>query len=241
MIYRIACFSDTHTQHLQVDMPKCDLAIFAGDSTDRGGQYQTFDFLDWFNKQYEATHKVMIAGNHEVAWDAEKYTHNAPPDWTTGSYFELTYPNVKYLNNSSVNIWGLNIWGSPVTPNFFPEYWGFNKSRGAEIRKVWDQIPSDTDILISHGPMRGSLDWIANGGHNMEHLYPSGNVGCDDLRDKVYSLPNLKLFVCGHIHDNTATLDIPIGSRNLKYVNAACLTNRYQFRHQPQVVEIEIP
>lgn len=44
---------------------------------------------------------------------------------------------------------GLKIWGSPIQHEFFN--WAFNRKRGKEIKKHWDLIPSDTNILITHG------------------------------------------------------------------------------------------
>ena len=238
MKIKIALFSDTHTFHHRVILPECDIALFAGDSTDRGEQHLSLNFFNWYNLQTQATHKLFIAGNHENNWDPEKRFNKDKPEWLSKEFLTGNYPNIKYLDNESVNILGLNIYGTPYTPDFFPEYWGFNKPRGLEIRKEWDKIPDNTDILISHGPMKGYMDYIKPSG--MYSPYPEGNVGCLDLKDRVYQLQNLKLMVCGHIHEGNGICDIPIGDRNLIYVNAACCDGQNYFRNQPYVVEIEI-
>jgi hypothetical protein len=62
------------------------------------------------------------------------------------------YPTVIYLNDSGVEIDGLKFWGSPVQPYF--HNWAFNRI-GDDICKHWELIPLDTDILITHGPVKG--------------------------------------------------------------------------------------
>lgn len=87
-----------------------------------------------------------------------------------------------YLKNSAVTIEGIKIWGSPVTPYFLGM--AFNKRRGEAIRKIWQQIPSDTDILITHGPPFGVRD---------------KKVGCEELLTQVGKLQP-KIHVFGHVH-----------------------------------------
>ncbi len=56
---------------------------------------------------------------------------------------------------------GLKFYGSPWQPTF--HNWAFNLDRGEEIKKVWDKIPNDTDVLITHGPPFGILDKTVEG------------------------------------------------------------------------------
>jgi len=39
------------------------------------------------------------------------------------------------------------------TPEFCE--WGFMKARGEPIQEIWNKIPDQTDILITHGPPLG--------------------------------------------------------------------------------------
>ena len=56
-----------------------------------------------------------------------------------------------YLSTRSIHdIVGLRFWGSPVTPRFCS--WAFNADRGAPIRRYWDAIAPDVDVLVTHGP-----------------------------------------------------------------------------------------
>lgn len=58
------------------------------------------------------------------------------------------YLNCIYLEDSYIELYGLKIYGAPWQPRFCD--WAFNVDRGADILKKWNQIPSDTDILISN-------------------------------------------------------------------------------------------
>ena len=78
--------------------------------------------------------------------------------------------NVHYLCDSGLEFEGLKIWGSPYTPTFGK--WNFMRNRGDEIKKHWDLIPSDVDILVTHGPPYGIFDETIDGIH----------AGCEDLR-----------------------------------------------------------
>jgi len=61
--------------------------------------------------------------------------------------------NCIYLEDSSTTVHGYKIYGSPWTPYFFG--WAFNAQRGKECAEIWSKIPTDTEILITHGPPHG--------------------------------------------------------------------------------------
>lgn len=233
----IAAFSDTHGKHREITIPECDIAIFAGDiSAGYGSMYETIDFLDWYSSQYLATEKIFILGNHDLFGDPERCTGRLLPQWFSDALER--YTNLTYLYNNSVNIMGVNIWGSPVTPDFFPEYWAFNKKRGAKIRQTWSTIPENTDVLVTHGPAKGFLDTVPE--RPGFSAYPAGHVGCEDLKDRIYQLPQLKAMIVGHIHEISDTIEIYMGNRRLKYCNAAIVANGYKVMFQPQLIEIDI-
>jgi Icc-related predicted phosphoesterase len=98
--------------------------------------------------------------------------------------------NVFYLENGSVDIEGVKIWGSPYSPTF-GYGWGFNKDRGYDINEVWNTIPMDTDIVITHSPIYGYNDVAQN---------TNQNVGCEDLYHRLQEVkPHLHF--AGHIHE----------------------------------------
>lgn len=209
---RVVCFSDTHGHHSKLkDVPDGDILIFAGDYT--YDQRDEIKQLSRFNKWLGTLphkHKIMIAGNHDWLFEREHYL-------ATG-----IVTNAIYLNDSSTTIGKLKVWGSPVTPAF--NNWAFNRQRGSEIKRHWNMIPDDTNILVTHGPSRGVLDWDAR-----KHL------GCDDLAATLCKLHNLKLHVFGHIHSGHGQEN----NGGVQYVNGAC---GYWWHHQwnqPIVVDID--
>src|SRR6185369_10981605 len=114
-----------------------DILIHAGDFTRRGKQDEVADFLQWYSTQPQK-YKILIGGNHDFLLEKQ-------PD-----VFKTMLPsNIIYLENDTVEIEGLRFWGSPITPYFFD--WAFNRQRGDDIKKYWDMIPDNTDIIITHG------------------------------------------------------------------------------------------
>lgn len=207
---KIVAISDTHGQHEALQLPKGDLLIHAGDLSKRGTEQQVRLFLDWFAAQ-DFRHKIFIAGNHDFFFERESGRRIA----------ELIPPGVIYLNDSMAEVEGLRIWGSPVQPWFYD--WAFNRRRGEEIRKHWDLIPENTDVLITHGPAAGIHDLTIHGEH----------VGCVDLLARIEALQP-RLFICGHIHEAHGILP----GNPTTFINASVLDEQYILRHPP--VEIEL-
>ena len=127
-----------------------------------------------------------------------------------------------YLNDSGVTIEGLKFFGSPVSPHFAG--WGFEKTRGTDIKKHWDLIPADTDILITHGPAFGLLDRTLDG----------TNVGCEDLRERIHEIKPL-IDGCGHIHEAYGELE----SEGTLFINASSLDIFYRCINDPIVVDLK--
>jgi predicted phosphodiesterase len=215
---KITCISDTHNQHLHIPpdwLEGGDVLVHAGDVSGRGTLKEIEAFLEWFNEQ-PYTHKIFIAGNHDFWF--EKTT-----GFVVNEMLQEKYPNVKYLNDSGVEIDGVKFWGSPVQPWFYD--WAFNRV-GTDICEHWDMIPLDTDVLITHGPMKGILDMTLRG----------VSTGCPYLLEKSAEMTNLKLFVCGHIHEAYGKFEFPDGG---VFVNASTLNFNYNVQNKPIVVEIK--
>jgi hypothetical protein len=127
-----------------------------------------FYFCRWFNSLDQYKHKIFIAGNHDWGFQTHPEDVSDILKW---------YPNITYLQDSSVEIEGIKIYGSPWQPEFFQ--WAFNLQRGPEIQEKWDMIPLDTDILITHGPVygHGDLDGTDSTFTYTYEITPSGTSG----------------------------------------------------------------
>jgi Icc-related predicted phosphoesterase len=206
---RITHISDTHNKHNQLNglLPGGDLLIHSGDISSLGRKSEVERFVKWFNDIDNYTNKVFIAGNHDMTFDREQLLRDklayfegkteydtecaeGKPDWLKELLGIHLRPNVSYLENSDVTIDGIKIWGSPVTPSF-GYGWAFNKDRGYDINEVWNTIPMDTDIIITHGPIYGYCDRTSREGLN---------VGCADLYHRLNEVKP-QLHFSGHIHE----------------------------------------
>ena len=172
---RFVIISDTHGLHQELELPEGDILIHAGDFCGHYGEIDAWDFLEWFSDQ-DFQHKIFISGNHDfIAADSpEEFESKIPP-------------GIIYLNDSGVEINGLNFWGSPVQPGLVG--WAFGKRRGEEIKKHWDIIPPDVDVLITHTPPCGILDESTS----------FQSLGCEQLSERMFFLsPFVHIF--GHVH-----------------------------------------
>ena len=172
---RIVCISDTHAMHEGLVVPEGDLLIHAGDCTNSGDLEELAEFDAWLGSQPHP-HKVLVAGNHDFAFQREPAEARA------------RIRSATYLQDGEVEIESLRIWGSPWQPWFFD--WAFNLERGEEIRAKWSLIPAGVDILVTHGPPLGHGD----------RTFDARSVGCADLLEAIRRLqPRLHVF--GHIHE----------------------------------------
>ena len=185
-----------------------DILIHSGDMSMYGNEEEIESFLNWYSS-INARYKILIAGNHDWLFDRQR-----------GIARELIerYPDVIYLESSEIVIEGVKIYGEPRQPWFHS--WAFNEERGERIKRYWDAVPDDVDILVTHGPPFGILDMTMSG----------ENVGCRDLLYRLQELPKLKLVVFGHIHEHAGYEYI----NGVHYVNASVLNVRYQLQNRPQ-------
>lgn len=217
---KITFISDTHTKHNQItnSLHGGDVIIHAGDISSMGYKHELQQFLKWFNNLDNYTHKIFIAGNH---------------DWCFADSPEMCkehlnfYDKVTYLQDNLEVIGddyntSIKIWGSPWQPEF--HNWAFNLPRmGEELKEKWEEIPMDTDILITHGPPWGYLDTVL--GENI-------NLGCELLTERI-KVVKPKIHVFGHIHSGYG-YKYHDGTH---FINASVLGEQYTFVNKPITVE----
>ena len=214
---KITFISDTHNKHKHLTskgmgniLGSGDILVHAGDSTSMGQKHEIEQFLKWFsNTDFE--HKIFIAGNHDFGFEKETDIDQQFKDL-----------GVTYLFDNDITIDGIKFYGSPWQPEFYN--WAFNLPRGEELAAKWEKIPDDVDILITHGPAYGILDYAPIGGH----------VGCEELYRKIVEVKP-KIHVCGHIHDSYGQKSMG----GIEFLNASTLNDRYEYAHKPIVVEYD--
>jgi Icc-related predicted phosphoesterase len=208
--------SDFHMH--DVVTPRADLLIVAGDMTYRGTKAELDWFTAWMKKQPQR-HKVWIAGNHELGFEDDPELAEQIAKAT----------NSTYLDDSSTVVEGVTIYGSPITPWFYD--WAFNRHRGEAIRQHWEKIPEGLDILITHGPPFGKLDFTSSKEH----------AGCEDLlevlSETLQKPPRFHIF--GHIHSGYGRDAINRkDGQTIQLMNVSACDDQYQSAHPPILFEI---
>ena len=216
---RITFISDTHTKHDKVNgfLTGGDILVHAGDLTGRGYITEIENFMKWYDNINNYDTKVFIAGNHDFGFEND---NEKVKGLLTG------YKTIEYLQDDLLMVGEdydtmIKIWGTPWQPEF--HNWAFNLPRGEKLKEKWDMIPVNTDILITHGPPFGKLDYVP---------YDSVNVGCEELMKRVEEIKP-KIHVFGHIHEGFGY----VFDGNTHFINAAVLNGRYEFRNKPITVD----
>jgi Icc-related predicted phosphoesterase len=208
---RITFISDTHNKHYELEpMEPADVIVHSGDLTGGGREYEVTDFLEWFSSLTQFKHRIFIAGNHD--WLFQEKPELA---------LSLIPKNVIYLQNSEVVIDDIKFYGSPVQPYFHG--WAFNE-KGSDIIPFWENIPLDTDILITHGPPHLILDSCKPDGYR---------AGCVFLRQYVEKIKP-KVHVFGHIHESNGIYN----NGETTFINASVLNERYSLSNEPITINI---
>jgi Icc-related predicted phosphoesterase len=229
---KIVCISDTHAKQIPDDqMPDGDVLVHAGDITNNGKLTQLAQMSAWLrhlaDTKYE--HVVCIAGNHDFILDA--FRIEGLEEELKEGFFN---GRVHYLRDES--LW-LNFSGRTIkfygTPWTVCGDWAFSEMDRMKRLEMFNKIPMDTDILISHGPPYSILDRCDNGAHGF------GSVGDLELLGAVERVrPRIHCF--GHIHDSYGILNLG----DTTFVNAAVTrvkpseSDPYPLQNPPIVIEI---
>lgn len=222
---KIALISDTHGMHdsMYHDLPKADVLIHAGDVTNVGSQAGTRQFVEWFQNLKGYDHKIFVAGNHD-------WSFYRKPAWLYDLINDenLSQSDCVYLEDSEFTIESpefskpIKIYGSPWQPPFMN--WAFNAPE-EQLFKIWEKIPDDVDILITHGPAYGILDRVIGG---YEYL------GSTTLSERIKKIKP-KIHISGHIHSGHGIIE----KNGTLYINASTATESYEMIYKPIVIDLK--
>ncbi len=207
---RIVCISDTHNQTPK--LPPGDILIHAGDLTNQGTFSELRKTMKWLQHAPFKV-KVVVCGNHDMTCDVSFYQqygasfHNQRMEDPQQCIALLqSDPSIVWLNhesreiqlshedeNGASSVTKLRVFGSPYSPTKRPRAFGYTPEEEDDTasRRLWDQIPLDTDIVVTHTPAKYHRDNCSSRGDA---------VGCETLRMALWRVRPL-LFVCGHIHE----------------------------------------
>ncbi|KAI1171256.1 Metallo-dependent phosphatase-like protein [Nemania sp. FL0916] len=204
---RFVCISDTH--NCTVRLPKGDVLIHCGDLTNQGSFGELSKQVQWLEAaDFEC--KIIVAGNHDLTLDADFMTKYGAYRFNTAlqpaedcrallteskslTYLRHESRTIK-LNSPSGPQTTFSVFGSPYSP-VWGGAWAFQYARPEDddnkaARLLWDDIPLDTDILITHGPARTHCDYSLS----------RETAGCEIIRQKLWQV-RPRLALCGHIHE----------------------------------------
>lgn len=197
---KILHLSDTHGCHRRLrDLPEADVVVHSGDFTMNGSESEAIDFMNWFcDLPYR--HKVFICGNHD--------------DCLYGAAIDGLDANVNYLCNSGIEIEGLKFYGVPM---FMEDCITDRQSRN------YASIPNDTEVLITHSPAYGILDFDDD-----------INYGSEEILEIIPILHNLKAHLFGHIHARNGIME----QNGVIFSNGAIMNADYTILIRPNVITL---
>ena len=211
--------SDTHDFDFSGSsgsIPTVDVLLHCGDLTQIGG-ISSFKKALKMLENIDADLKLVIAGNHDLEldrqyWEAQRdedgaledpEDHHSAMETMTGPLAQKA--GVSFLHEGThrfrlKNGTEFTIYVSSYTPAFGDSAFAYqhHEDRFNEPGHVANgatsiathPIPDTVDIIMTHGPARGILDWC-----------PEGNVGCENLLQAVRRVkPKMHCF--GHIHES---------------------------------------
>lgn len=196
---RILHISDTHGCHHRLrNLPKADLIVHSGDFTMTGTEEEAIDFLNWFC-DLPYLHKIFTCGNHD--------------DCLYGANIDGLDSNVHYLCNDAIEIDGIRFYGVPMF---------INDCISSRHARNIASIPADIDVLITHSPAYGILDFD-----------DKINYGDETLLERISQIqPKLHLF--GHIHAQHGITSI----HGTTFSNGAIMNADYSSLNSPNLIEI---
>lgn len=217
---RIVFISDTHNQLHKMQIPAGDILIHSGDATNRGTVPEIEQFEEALAKLPHKT-KIFIPGNHDWLFQRNEETARK------------LLPSAIVLIDQLVEVDGLKIYGAPWQPEFCN--WAFNVRRGKDLAEIWAKIPDNTDILVTHGPAYGVLDYV----HAQTRLLTINHLGCEDLFNRIKQIqPKIHSF--GHIHDTYGRQEYEWSNKKTTtFVNASSCNEQYYPVNKPIVIDIE--
>lgn len=172
------------------DVPPCDILVLAGDILPEKDQEIFMENkLKPWLSRTQTGAVVATGGNH----DHKLFRRDYPLPW-------------RFLIDKSETVMGLKFHGTPWCLPLGRWAW---QAPEYLLRYIYSLIPDDTDILISHAPPYSLGDRVQDG----------ELAGSKSLLERMQGLPNLKLVVCGHIHEARG--------RYGKVVNASSIDHRY--------------
>lgn len=166
------------------------------------------EFIPWCNQLRKLNNDIVcIAGNHDGVLEQD----------STKTVLEQLFINNKihYLNETAKRIRGINFFGTPFSHSV--DKWNILSfiSNMSDMKFFRGKIPKETDIIVSHCPVKNILD---------------RGIGCKQLLNRILYLSNyhLKYVIHGHIHEYGGLVR---KIANVSVINAANVIKEIQWNY----------
>lgn len=232
---KITAISDLHGN--LIDIAPCDILLICGDISPLEIQRDHIQMTKWvFGEFYEWVMKlpcdavVFTPGNHDFWF--EKFLNQSKIylfDKLTILIDDSTYINI---DGEPVTIYGTP-WIKPIGRK---GSWAFEKDI-QELNEVYDKIPHDVDILITHdAPALGYVGIEVSGRDVMDF---SNNALAEAIKNK-----KPKYAICGHVHEGNHKfeyIETTTGDENIQttsVANCSILDDSYSINYEPLTFEL---
>lgn len=223
---KIAVLSDTHgnfpNEPLLLDQ-EIDLLLVVGDiaggSHTTNAQYKSMaKFIKWV-KDINPKKCLITPGNHDY-WD-----------WKEIFKYRQNSGLISCLIDSYYDYEGLIVYGTPWSLPFLNWNWMKDEDR---LEIYYDNIPTETDILMSHGPALGMCDMPlqpVRGKYKFEHM------GSMALLKALWEREIPRVF-SGHIHSAIHQDVMLAPNHNTICSCVSILDEEYKYKYQPKIFEM---
>ena len=230
----VVAVSDTHTIYDFSETPDGDLLVIAGDILMRGDIGELRKVMSQLGAEsHRWKHILLVPGNHDFA--LESFVHGGKTWEEYARDVDIKeYPkNMTISHKGFVEILGITI----MTWSYVPKLttWAFYQP-GELFRAEFESclpVPPHVDMVVSHGPPYGILDWIPR----------VGAVGSKSM-ENAFNFP-YDYHIFGHIHEGAGTTvrdrDAFIRTNNKeyrRYYNVTMLDKHYTVQYEPTTFEI---
>lgn len=191
-------------------LPEADLLIHCGDATFIGDHIQVIEFNNWLGEiKHKFKHGILfVPGNHDIGFMRNQLL-----------YREIL-SNAVTLIDESITIEGKLFYGTPWSPTFGK--WAFMLNE-EKLYLVYENIPHNVDVLISHAPPYGILDKNKQG----------VSCGSKSLLEAI-KIKKPKNVLFGHIHEGYGNEVY----KGIKIYNVSSVNEKYKQINLPILIDI---
>lgn len=218
---RIVATSDTHFVPVQGWIPDGDVFIHAGDLMQDGYPSEWQERVDWL-ESLPHKKKILVCGNHD--FHLQVYPGPALQNLRSAGVLVVGKPafrDIVELPN------GMTLLGLPGVSGM--RNWAFNWNPTDLIKYVHSFKGEKVDIVVSHSPLKGLLDWSEQG--------EGGHAGINEywtiLRDC-----KPKVWIHGHIHEAYGHFTVDNNGNVTEVYNVAMCNRSYRHQNPPMVIDV---